>query len=80
MAGPPLMLSLLALALALAAETASTGGGAGAPPAKRWRQDRFVISFWVDPIVAPADFAPRYAEVWPRAHSGGPWFGALRCS
>ena len=28
-----------------------------------WTQDRFVISFWVDPIVAPSDFDARYAEI-----------------
>ena len=28
-----------------------------------WVQDRFVISFWVDPIVPPAEFDARYAEI-----------------
>eukprot|EP01045_Picozoa_sp_COSAG04_P037595 COSAG04_NODE_9676_length_841_cov_1.057951_1_plen_74_part_10 len=32
-------------------------------PTTGWGQDRFVISFWVDPIVPPAQFAERYAEV-----------------
>lgn len=32
-------------------------------PTTGWVQDRFVISFWVDPIVPAAQFAERYAEV-----------------
>jgi len=28
-----------------------------------WRQDRFAISMWVDPIVPPAEFDSRYAEI-----------------
>jgi hypothetical protein len=34
-----------------------------AAAAAAWQQDRFAISFWVDPIVAPAEFDARYAEV-----------------
>jgi hypothetical protein len=29
----------------------------------RWQQSRFTISFWVDPLVAPAKFDARYAEI-----------------
>ena len=31
--------------------------------AKRWVQDRFAISFWVDPIVPASDFAREYAQI-----------------
>ena len=38
---------------------ASTGGlGSGG-----WVQDRFVLSFWVDPIVSAAEYDARYAEI-----------------
>ena len=32
-------------------------------PAARWRQDRFAISMWVDPMVPKAQLAARYAEM-----------------
>ena len=34
-----------------------------APPTAPWTQDRFVISFWVDPIVPPAKFSVEYARI-----------------
>jgi hypothetical protein len=33
------------------------------PPPKPWRQDRFVISAWVDPIVPPARYGVEYARM-----------------
>ncbi len=48
---PPLLLLLLALALPV-----RTGGA-------RWRQDRFAVSVWVDPVVHPDAFDARYAQM-----------------
>ena len=49
------MVVALALALLLAPAAQS------APAA--WKQDVFAISFWVDPIVPPAEYDYRLAEV-----------------
>ena len=31
--------------------------------ANGWKQDRFAISIWVDPVVPPEEFPARYAEM-----------------
>ena len=31
--------------------------------ASGWKQDRFAISIWVDPVVPPEEFPARYAEM-----------------
>ena len=54
------------LVVAAAKAAGSSSGGAiktddRAPAA--WKQDRFAISLWVDPQVAPAEFDERYAEI-----------------
>ena len=42
---------------------AATAPAASAPAALApWRQDRFVISLWVDPVVPPANFSFEYAR------------------
>lgn len=48
-----------------AAATAATVTAAAAsrPLAAGWVQDRFAISFFIDPLVPPAEFDRRYAEV-----------------
>jgi len=42
---------------------ARAGHHARASPSDAWVQDRFAISFFIDPLVPPAEFDKRYAEV-----------------
>eukprot|EP01045_Picozoa_sp_COSAG04_P048956 COSAG04_NODE_19060_length_426_cov_0.724771_1_plen_122_part_10 len=52
---------------ALMATSCSRGVGLRGPPrvspSDAWVQDRFAISFFIDPLVPPAEFGKRYAEV-----------------
>ena len=52
---------LVAPALASRPPQSSQASG-GAPPVP-WKQDRYAISFWVDPVVPPARFDAEYHTV-----------------
>ena len=49
-----------ALLLATIAATTVTAAAPGPVP---WKQDRFAISFWVDPVVPPARFDAEYKRI-----------------
>ena len=55
---PPLPQLVRALLLLLPSAAAGGGVASGAP----WRQDRFVVSLWVDPVVPEANFSFEYAR------------------
>ena len=51
------------LLIALSLTNANPRFNGGVAATSRWRQDRFVVSMWVDPIVRSSEFNERYAEI-----------------